>query len=236
MTQKQIKDAAILFAKKNKLRIAKTLTDPNHFAPSKIPVSIFMAGSPGAGKTEFSKGLLGFFGTRRPNAIRIDSDELRSYFPEYIGGNSKLFQGGVSILVEKIHDLALKNGQNFILDGTFWQQNKAFQNIDRSLAKNRLVFIFYIYQAPKVAWNFAKKRELLEGRRIPKYAFIEQFIGARKTVNYVRSKYGSEVAIYFVEKNYEKNTVKQLTEIKLGQSVDQYIPNIYTKKALNKIL
>ena len=52
----------------------------------------------------------------------------------------------------------------------------------------------------------------------------------------MRSKYGSEVAIYFVEKNYEKNTVKQLTEIKLGQSVDQYIPNIYTKKALNKIL
>lgn len=236
MTQKEIKNAAILFAKKNKLKIGETLTDTKLYPPRGMPVSIFMAGSPGAGKTEFSKRLLELFGKTRLKAIRIDGDELRNYFPNYNGKNSKLFQGGISILVEKIHDLALKNQQNLILDGTFWKKDKAIQNIDRSLAKKRLVLVFYIYQPPKVAWNFTKKRELLEGRNIPKYAFIEQFIGAKKTINHVRSKYGKEVTIYFVEKNYEKNTVKQFAEIKQGQLVDQYISNIYTKLALNKIL
>ncbi len=110
------------------------------------------------------------------------------------------------------------------------------ENINRSLAKKRLVLIFYIYQPPKVAWDFTKKRELLEGRNIPKSAFIEQFIGARKTIEDVRLKYGEEVVIYFVEKNYEKNTIEQFTEINTGQSVDQYISSIYTKSALNKIL
>jgi len=195
-----------------------------------------MAGSPGAGKTEFSKGLLYLFFKKRPKAIRIDGDELRDYFPGYTGKNSKLFQGGVSILVDKIHDLALKNNQNFILDGTFWKKDKATENIKRSLAKNRMILIFYIYQPPRVAWKFSKKRELMEGRNIPKYAFIEQFIGARETINHVRSKYGEEVIIYFVEKNYEKNNVKQFIKIKHGLVVDQYISKIYTKAALNKIL
>lgn len=236
MTQKQIKDTAILFAKKNKLKIAKAMTDTKLDPPSKMPVSIFMAGSPGAGKTEFSKRLLELLAKKRAKGIRIDGDELRSYFPEYTGKNSKLFQGGISILVEKIHDLALKNKHNFILDGTFWKESKAIQNINRSLAKKRIVFIFYIYQPPEVAWNFTKKREVLEGRNIPKYAFIEQFIGARKTINSVRSKYGENVVIYFVEKNYEKNIVKQFTEIKHGQTVDQHMSRVYTKSALNKIL
>ena len=110
------------------------------------------------------------------------------------------------------------------------------QNISRSLAKNRMVFVFYIYQPPKIAWDFTKKRELQDGRNIPKYAFINQFIGARKTVNQVRSKYGKEVVVYLVEKNYEKDTVKQFIEIEPGLKVDQYLPNIYTKLALNKIL
>jgi len=236
MTQKEIENTAVLFARKNKLKIGKILTDIKTYPPSEMPISVFMAGSPGAGKTEFSKSLLEFFYKKQPKAIRIDGDELRSYFPKYTGKNSKLFQGGISILVEKLHDLALKNKQNFILDGTFWKQNKAIQNINRSLAKKRIVFIFYIYQPPRVAWNFTKKRELLEGRNIPKYAFIEQFIGARKTINYIRSNYGKEVVIYFVEKNYEKNTVKQFAEIEPGQTVDQYMSKIYTKSELNKII
>ncbi len=127
MTQREIKNAAILFAKRNKLKIAKEITDIKTYTPSEMPVSIFMAGSPGAGKTEFSKGLLKallkLFGEKSPKAIRIDGDELRNYLPGYTGKNSKLFQGAMSILVEKAHDLALKNKQNFILDGTFWKQD-----------------------------------------------------------------------------------------------------------------
>jgi len=236
MTQKDIKESAILFARKNKLKIGRLITDKNIYLASKMPISIFMAGSPGAGKTEYSKNLLKIFEEKQPKTIRIDGDELRTHFPEYKGKNSKLFQGGISILIDKAHDLALKNNQNFILDGTFWKQSKAIENVNRSLTKNRLVCIFYIYQPPQVAWNFTKKREMLEGRNIPKHAFIEQFIGSRKTVNYIRSKYREGVMIFFVEKNYEQNTIQKFTEILPGETIDQYISNIYTKSALNKML
>ena len=236
MTQEEIKAAAILFAKKHKLEIAKGITNPEIYLPSKMPVSVFMAGSPGAGKTEFSKSLLEIFERRIPRVIRIDGDELRTYFSEYTGSNSKLFQGAISILVEKVHDLALKQNQNFILDGTFWRKDKAIANIDRSLAKKRAVFIFYVYQEPEIAWKFTKKREVLEGRNIPKYAFIDQLVGARNTANHVRSSYGEEVTIMLVKKNYEKNTVEKLIEIQPGETVDQYLPKIYTKTALKKTL
>lgn len=235
MTQKEAKEKAILFAKKHKTEIARKLTDIRAFPPSEMPVSIFMAGSPGAGKTEFSMNLLKIFEKNRPKVIRIDGDALRGHFSDYTGNNSKLFQGGVSILVEKVHDLALKQRQNFILDGTFWRQDKAIENINRSLKKNRIVFIFYMYQSPKVAWNFTKKREILEGRNIPKYAFIDQFVGARKTVSHICSKYGDEVVIYLVQKNYERDTEK-LMEIEPGQTVDQHISTLYTKSALRKLL
>ena len=106
--QTDIKNAALAFARANKLKIADSLTDTEMLPPNEMPVSVFMAGSPGAGKTEFSKRLVESFGKRRPKVIRIDGDELRAYFPPYKGNNSKLFQGGISILVDKIHDLALK--------------------------------------------------------------------------------------------------------------------------------
>lgn len=54
----EIQAAAIQFAKRNKVRIAKELTDKKIYAPDDLSVSVFMAGSPGAGKTEFSKNLI----------------------------------------------------------------------------------------------------------------------------------------------------------------------------------
>ena len=47
--QKKIQDEALAFAQKNKKEIAKNWTDPLRFIPEDDPVSVFMAGSPGAG-------------------------------------------------------------------------------------------------------------------------------------------------------------------------------------------
>ncbi len=58
MTNEEIRAQAIEFAKHNKVRIARELTDPAKYAPEVVPISVFMAGSPGAGKTEFSKNLI----------------------------------------------------------------------------------------------------------------------------------------------------------------------------------
>lgn len=98
--EETIQREALEFAKKNKKVIAKQFTDPQKFPPEEDPVSVFMAGSPGAGKTESSIELLKkFSGTP---IIRIDPDELRSEFKEYTGQNAWLFQGAVSVLVDRI--------------------------------------------------------------------------------------------------------------------------------------
>ena len=58
MNDDEIKQAAVAFAKSNGKSIVKQLTDSNIYQPSQTPISVFMAGSPGAGKTEFSKNFI----------------------------------------------------------------------------------------------------------------------------------------------------------------------------------
>src|SRR3989344_1223698 len=153
MTDEEIRLVAIEFAKRNKISIAKELTDPTKYAPDIVPVSVFMAGSPGAGKTEFSKSLIKILeADEERHVVRIDGDEVRPLIPGYTGNNSHLFQGAISLVVEKMHDLVLHNKQNFVLDSTFSNYAKGADNIRRSLKKSRAVFIFYIYQKPEVAW------------------------------------------------------------------------------------
>ncbi|MEK7528672.1 MAG: zeta toxin family protein [Patescibacteria group bacterium] len=236
MPKKPIKSVADAYARRNKIKIAKKLTNISIYTASDVPVSVFMAGSPGAGKTEFSKRLIKIIEKDRPKVVRIDGDEIREFLPGYTGKNSKIFQGAISLIVDKMHDLVLHRKQNFILDGTFWRYEKAVQNIERSLKKNRLVYIFYIFQRPDLAWNFTKKRELLEGRNIPKSAFINQFFGAKNTVNKIRLKYGKDVTIFLVEKNYEENSIKKLVDISIGDNIDKHIPNVYTATSLRKSL
>lgn len=56
--EQQLQQEALEFARRNKKAIARELTDPAIFIPEANPVAVFMAGSPGAGKTESSKELL----------------------------------------------------------------------------------------------------------------------------------------------------------------------------------
>ncbi len=183
MNQKEIIARAIKFAKKHKKAIAKELTNINDYQTSKHPVSIFMAGSPGAGKTEFSHRLSESLENQKIRAFRLDADELREYFSDYNGKNSHLFQGAVSIIADRILDELIYNQQHFILDGTLSHFSIAERNIKRSIKHKRLIDIAYIYQDPRVAWQFTQAREQLEGRKILKKNFIEQFFEARKTVN-----------------------------------------------------
>ena len=236
MTDDEIRTDAIVFAKRNKMRIARELTDPVKFLPEERPISVFMAGSPGAGKTEFSKSLIEVIErARHCNVVRIDADEIRAQIPGYVGGNAYLFQGAASLILEKVHDLVLRQKQTFILDGTLAKYEKAVQNINRSLSLERQVFVFFIYQKPEIAWQFTEAREATEGRNIPKDAFIEQFLGARSTIERIRNIFGGRIVVFLVRKNFEKNTVEDIVEI--GQkSFDDYIGERYTKEKLEKLL
>ena len=233
-----IQNSTIAFARENRKRIAKELTDRAVYPQDLLPVSVFMAGSPGAGKTEFSKNFIMeiFRENLDRGVIRIDGDELRSLFPGYTGNNSYLFQGAVALIVEKVHDFVLAQKQSFILDGTFSNYEKAVQNVRRSLAKGRAVFIFYIYQNPKIAWEFTQKREEVEGRNIPKKEFIEHFLNAQETVNQIRKEFGVNVAIYLVKKEY-KNMVQEIAKIEPhSQQVDEFVGERYTKNELHALL
>ena len=66
--------------------------------------AIFMAGSPGAGKTEAAQTLT----VLNSNLCVIDADKFRVLFPGYVGNNSDEFQRGSSLLVDAALDLVLK--------------------------------------------------------------------------------------------------------------------------------
>lgn len=231
---KAVQQAALEFAKKNKKIIARRVTDTSIFIPEERPVSVFMAGSPGAGKTETSLELLAQFKCENGGAIlRIDPDDLRCEFADYTGANSWLFQPAVSILVEKIHDLALKQKQSFLLDGTLSSYEKSEHNIERSLKKKRLVQILYIYQEPMLAWKFVKSREVLEGRNIKPEHFIEQYFSARNTVNRLKSHFGSELKVDLLLKNTDYSQKLYKAGI---DKIDNHIPEKYSREDLEKLL
>lgn len=231
--EEAIQQSALIFARKNKKRIAKLLTDKSRFPPEDNPVSVFMAGSPGAGKTETSLELLAILKDSGTEILRIDPDELRYKFKQYTGINSWLFQKGVSVLVEKIHDLALKQKQSFLLDGTLSNYSKAEKNIARSLGRGRVVQILYIYQEPKLAWNFVQDREAVEGRHIKPENFIEQYYAARDVVNRLKVKFGSDVKVDLLLKNTDNSNRSYKAGV---DRIDNHIPEKYTRADLEKLI
>lgn len=229
----EIRDRAIAFAKKNGKRVAKDFTDIDVYKPDPNPVSVFMAGSPGAGKTEASKALIAQVEDPECPTVRIDPDELRELFDEYAGENSWLFQLAVSILVDKIHDLVLKNRQNFLLDGTLTKLDKARENIERSLKKGRFVQILYVYQEPRLAWEFVSAREKIEGRNIKPADFVDQYFAARQVVNTLKGEFGKEIQVDLILKNSDNSTKVYKANI---DKIDNHVPEKYTVEQVGKIV
>lgn len=217
-----------MFARKCKKDIAKRWTDLSKFKREADPVSLFMAGSPGAGKTEASIELLSSF-SGEGQVLRIDPDELREEFKDYCGSNSYLFQKAVSVLVDKIHDMALDRGQTFIMDGTFANYDKAYTNISRSLKRGRLVQILYVYQDPVLAWRFVQAREKKEGRRILTKHFIEQYFAARDTVNCLKRNFGKKLIVDLLIKDFDNSTRSYKANV---DKVDNHIKECYTREEL----
>lgn len=224
--------AAIEFVKGNKQFIIEQLASDEICPPSTNPIAIFMAGSPGAGKTEFSKNYLAISGKK---AVRVDADDVRELIPEYTGKNSDTVQGAAALGVEKLFDYALKNKKDLILDATFVDGKKSLQNIARCLKKDRRVIVYYIYQDPLAAWEFTKARELQEGRRVPKIAFVRSFFKAHENVKKAKETFGAQVTISLIIKNYQTDELKILSDVS-SEGIDKYCPLKYSKRALMKQL
>lgn len=228
--EQKICDEAIAYAKANRRAIAKRCTDTHIYLPEEQPVSVYMAGSPGAGKTEASIELIANLGG---TVLRIDPDDLRTELPGYNGDNAWLFQRAVSVLVDRILDEAFGQSQSFLLDGTLTNYDRAVANIERSLRKKRRVQVLYVYQEPAQAWGFVQAREAIEGRRILPQTFVDQYFGARDVVNRLKRHFGDDVRIDLLLKNIDGTNRTFVANV---DQIDSYIPEKYDVDALRRML
>jgi len=229
----RIRDEALQFIRENRPRLARELTDPDVYPFESEPVSVFMAGSPGAGKTEASIELLAGLDGKAPPVLRVDPDELRELIPGYGGGNAWLFQEAVSLLVERVVDLAFKQRQSFLLDGTLSSHRVAEKNIHRSIRKGRSVEIIYVYQEPALAWEFVVAREAEEGRRIHMETFVQQYFAAREVVNRIKRHFGKQVIVDLLLKNTDNSNKVFYANV---DNVDSRIPEKYDPGSLERML
>lgn len=232
--ERLLADEALAYVKANKKLLIEEFSG-SAFAPSATPMSFFMAGSPGAGKTEFSERLLKTLTSDKLglSVVRIDGDEIRKGLPGYLGGNASVFNSAVNKGVEIIHDSVIDKNKTFILDGTLSSYDVAVKNISRSLSRDRGVVIVFVYQDPVTAWGFTKAREADEGRNIPRDAFIEKYFGSQDVVTRLKRDFGDKVEVWFVERNLKNNEIRLEIDIK---DLKGYIKIPYTREQLEAIL
>lgn len=195
------------------------------------PVSLFMAGSPGAGKTEVSQALMGQFTTV---PIRIDADEIRTLCPGYIGANAHLFQKAATKGVHILYDYALHNTHHLILDGTFAYGN-ALQNIKRSIDKGRTTELWFIYQEPLKAWEFTQAREAIQCRHVSKGVFVSAFLKAQENAKTAKSTFGDKLVLNLLVKNVDNTDGALYLNIQAAE-LDHYIGTTYTQDTLDQLL
>lgn len=193
--------------------------------PSQRPFTCFMAGAPGSGKTELIKNnLTEVF----DNCVIADADEIRLLLPGYNGKNAYKFTRATSIGVGSLHDKALKNKFNLFVDGTFaLHYDSCKDNIVQNINKDRDIAIFYLYTHPGVAWQYAKKRQYTEGRKVSIRFFIRSFFDARKNVNRIKEEFGDRVSLIGVKSNYGCSIGSDIVRVNID-SVDEIQKIEYT--------
>jgi len=230
-----ISNDTIEYLKQKKKLLIQRYCDINKYPSVEHPFTIFMAGSPGAGKTEFSRWFIKGISEigLSEGIVRIDLDEIREFFPQYKKNNSHEVQSAAILGVGKIYDSVLKNKQSAVLDGTFAKYEKSRSNVQRSLMKRRKVGIFYLYQDPIMAWEFTKKRELGEGRHISKEFFIDSFFAARENVNRIKKEFRNKINVVLIIMDYTNNIEKSYFNI---DNLDGYLKIGYDKETLSSKL
>jgi len=225
-----ISQKAIMYIKKNQKKIIAEFIDESKYVSSDKPSSYFMAGSPGAGKTEYSRRFIEYVELETHETIvRIDGDEIRQLLPQYNGHNAYMFQEAISIGVNKFYDYVLKKSFSVLIDSTFASCYYAENNVRRSLDKGRIVNIVYIYQDPVKAWEFTRARALKEGREIPLNVFIRDYFKARENVNNIKKLFGASIKLTVIRKDYKNNIQFYKTDV---DSIDEHIKDPYDSTSL----
>lgn len=232
---KDVKAKSFEWIKTNKNKIFEKFCNKDNFPSYGNPSILFMAGCPGAGKTEYSKSLIHELEKNDSVSkyVRIDADEIREMIPQFNGKNSSVVQRAASKGVSLVFDKALKNHQNIVLDGTFANFRISRENVKRALSRVKQVGIFFIYQEPLLSWEFTKAREVIEGRKISKNIFIDAFFESQKNVNLVKQEFENGVNLNLIIQNRDNGIKKTWFNI---ESIDNYLKIKYNKSQLMKIM
>ena len=233
MTQEElrIENDAFQFIKTHGKELTTKFAPPDVCHSVTNTVSLFMAGSPGAGKTEVSKSFIKKFNDM---PMRIDADEIRPLCSGYTGANAHLFQKAANKGVNILYDHALHKSINCILDGTFAYAG-AEQNIARSLKYKRRVELWFVYQDPVKAWEFTKARETREARHVSKDVFIRAFVESRHNVQVVKEHFKGQIELNLLLKDYEDGQEDFQLNISAAE-LDRRTDGRYTEDTLQKIL
>lgn len=226
---------ALDYVKAHKKELISKICDLSKYRSSQNPFTLFMAGSPGSGKTEYSKSFLKELEKKDPQltVVRLDTDELRELVPQYTKSNSDEVQSAATLLFDKAFDFIQTHSLNAIIDTTF-ASPRSVENVARAVKRRRKVGILYLYQDPIIAWDYTKKREKLEGRTVPKDIFINAYFAAKENVNTIKATYGDQIELNLFEKDQENNFVKK-AKFNIS-SLDEHLKESYTISTLEKLL
>lgn len=217
-------------------------------------ITIFMAGSPGAGKTEFANRYMPksihhekYLSTKdfllkkgfdlsdvESLFIHIDVDEIRKFLPQYLKtdittgtkANAHVVQKAAGKGLDILRNYCFENNISFLHDGTFGNYKTMREIVKKSIETGREVQIQYLYLDPLVAWEYTKARELEEGRNILPEKFIDQYFSSRKNVDDIKREFGDNVKVHCIFKNNQN----EVDEILFNQSsIDSYLQSKYNK-------
>ena len=98
-------------------------------------------------------------------------------------------------MVERTLDLAFKNNQSFLLDGTLSsvESLRAKTLCEHCGNGGESTYFVRVSTSRELAWEFVQVREQEEGRRILPDIFIHQFLGAQQVIRELKQEFGGRI-------------------------------------------
>lgn len=220
-----------VWAQKNKKTFANKMITESGVIQHPEPAAFFMAGLPGAGKTEFTKNLVSELELK---TVRIDMDEIASQIDTYDPMYADAFREAATDLLNAVYDKTLSRRVDFIMDGTFRSDN-SIKNVIRALNKNYIIKVFFISQEPAIAWGFTRAREKVEKRAIDRAGFIQSYFDIYENIKKLDGINHPNLTIDLVVKN-ETNEVGEWHRNISITDIDGLVNTRYNKQELERML
>ncbi len=174
------------------------------YKPAETKLAFFMAGIPGAGKTEFAERF-----NKVVKLAPIEHDKLVEYINGYRPEEYYNYRKAGSVLVTRILNECLKRGHGFIFDGTLSHEG-GYRNIEKTLKKEYRVQVIYIVQDAQLAWNLTRDRELVKKRAIEKQGFIDTCNKITKNLSAIFTRFRAQTRFAFII--FDKNGLSSMSK------------------------